>query len=118
MDQNAADTDRHDGRRVVIACVLLVIAPLMTGCATDCDEAKDKLDSCSYEIHHTIGTTIHPVPVTINDDCSGQTRCLAECVNAASCQALAFVLNGVSDPNTPIPPGAIEFSHCFNKCAP
>jgi hypothetical protein len=91
----------------------------MTGCTSDCDEAQDKLDSCSYEIHHTAGNTIHPVPLTINDDCSGETRCLAQCVNAASCQALAFVLNGVSaDPNTPLPQGAPEFSDCFNKCIP
>lgn len=89
----------------------------MAGCATDCDEAKDKLEHCHDEIYDTAGaTTVHPVPITFNDDCSGENRCVAECVNATSCEALAFVLNHVSDPNRSIPAGTEEFSRCYAKC--
>ncbi len=97
-------------------CVSVAIALLTAGCTTDCDEANDKLESCGDQIYHTFGTTTRPTPVAIDDDCSGQSRCLADCVNAASCDALAFVLNEVRDPNIPVPAGALEFSQCFTRC--
>lgn len=94
----------------------IVIALLLVGCANDCEEAKDKLDSCSDEIYHTVGTSIHPTPITIVDDCSGQNRCVSECIDAASCEALAYALNDVSDPNRPPPEGTKAFVECFTLC--
>jgi hypothetical protein len=97
------------------AYVALGIALLSAGCTNDCEEAKDKLDSCGDQIHHTAGTSM-PTPITITDDCSGKNRCVSECVDTASCDALAYILNHVSDPNRPIPEGAKAFSECFTLC--
>lgn len=98
------------------AVVFMFIGLLLGGCATDCDAARDKLDSCHGEIYAAHGGAIHPVPVTIGDHCSEDDRCTADCVNAASCEAMAYVLNYVSDPNFPPPPDARSFSDCFERC--
>jgi len=98
--------------------LVVIITLLVAGCADDCDEAKDKLDSCRDEIARAAaGHGFLALPITVTDDCSGQNRCIAECVNATSCPAIAYVVAGTEpDPNPPPPAGAAEFSRCLTTC--
>lgn len=99
--------------------LLVVLVPLLlASCADACDEAKDKLDSCRDEIARAAaGRGFRALPITVTDDCSGQNHCIADCVNATSCPAIASVVAGTeSDPNQMLPAGATEFSSCVGAC--
>jgi hypothetical protein len=61
----------------VNALRVVLITLLLTGCADDCAEAKDKLDSCRDEIARAAaGRGFLALPITVTDD-SGQNRCIA-----------------------------------------
>ena len=98
--------------------LLLGLVVLRAGCADECDNAKDKLDSCRDEIARAAsGRGFLALPITVTDDCSGQNRCVAECVNATSCPAIAYVVAGTeSYPNQAPPAGANVFSNCLTSC--
>jgi hypothetical protein len=98
--------------------LVVVLILLLAGCADECDDAKDKLDSCRDEIARAAaGRGFLALPMTITDDCSGQNRCMADCVNATSCPAIAYVVAGTEpDPNQAPPAGASEFSSCLAAC--
>jgi hypothetical protein len=105
----------------MVAAVLVgvMVAPACGGAAESvCKLGQDKLEDCRIQ------TPLHPdVPgslvalLMLDDECTAQNPCVAECVLHASCGAIAFVVAGESsDPNTAIPPGADTFRGCLYAC--
>jgi hypothetical protein len=94
-------------------------AILLASCANECDTAQDQLDSCRDDIARAGG--VRSFFALLGTDgteaCSPQNRCVAECVNGASCPAIASLSAlGQADPNQPLPAGAVELSHCMKAC--
>ena len=63
-------------KRIAMA---LMTGFLALGCGSDeCDDALDKLSECN------LGTDFAGVDLD-NDECNGRVRCVADCINNASC---------------------------------
>jgi hypothetical protein len=91
------------------ARVLLFGALLLGGCQNECEEMNDKIQACREEVHD-----LDPVLGPRSDDCSGHSRCVAECINAASCRDLAVLNTASTDPN---PQGGVkELYDCLERC--
>lgn len=88
---------------------------LLTACSNDCEEARDKIDSCRDEIVRAAARRGgYGWPLAIDDECSPRSQCLAECVNDSDCRAIASVATTEPDANSP--PGAQEFYVCALSC--
>ncbi len=90
-------------------------------CSDVCDDARDKLDSCEHEIEQAVEQYgSQGLAITIEDGtCSGLNGCLAVCVNAASCPALAYLRTNagpVMDPSRTPPADANALWRCTNDC--
>ena len=104
--------------------VLFLIVGMMASAAcggdarTACERARDKLHACKTEIPlrpSWRGSLL--VLLDVTDDCTAQTRCVAECVRPAPCDAIAYAAADAStDPNTTVPAGAEEFQRCLYSC--
>jgi hypothetical protein len=110
---------------------MLVLGLLVTvacGCDSTCENAQEKLDECDDEISREIdidkGTSSRvsvylALPIGVSDECNELDECVSDCVNAAECPAIAYVMvhGGVQmDPNAVPPSGTAEFSACINDC--
>lgn len=81
-----------------------------------CDGARQKIGSCSLQPPRRVQGQF-PFPTTFAPECAGSDACYAGCINASSCQAIAFVVNlPVTDPNEHIPDDAPEFYQCLTTC--
>lgn len=80
---------------------------LLAGCGDQdpCEAAKERLDSCESEIQEAVEQKGHaslPLAFTGKGECTGRDRCVAECIDGASCSELAEVVTGstrITDPN-------------------
>jgi hypothetical protein len=95
---------------------LLVVA-FLSACASPCEEARDQLVDCRPVIQREKGAQTYLArPIAIDGECTGSNECQAECVNDASCEAIAWVTVGTTDPNRSPPPGAFALSRCLDAC--
>ena len=114
-------------KRAVFLGIALLLVLLAGACGdgdrTDCAIAQEKLEQCATEVLVASSTaTYQRLPLAIGDDCSGINGCGADCVKAASCDAMRLVLLGTpTDPNAAPPNsvtgrGAATFYSCLNTC--
>ena len=87
--------------------------------ASTCELAHEKIKECDVPIlrPNTIGAILLPLAGDTPEDCTDQSRCVAQCVTDASCEAMVFVVAGAStDPNVAIPAGSENFHRCLYGC--
>jgi len=78
---------------IVVSCVLLLAG--LSGCGgSACDDACDKIKSCTG------------IAGQCTDDCSGRNECTADCTLAASCEDIKGSLSGSSN----------ALTECVKKC--
>jgi hypothetical protein len=108
------------------ALVVGWFAVVATACDSTCENGQEKLDSCEDEIAAELMkrpdcrlNCSQPLPIGISDECTALDECVAECVSAADCPAIAHaVVHGPvqTDPNDVRPPGTNELHTCINDC--
>jgi len=101
---------------------LFVLLLLASACddddRTNCEVAKDKVNSCVTEIPRslTIGYTLVQ-PLMMGDDCSGMNGCVAACLKDASCDAMRWIiLDHPTDPNAVRPSDFATLNYCLAAC--
>lgn len=85
-------------RTASLVAVLVALAAALPACGDACDDARDHIDECGSPAN----------PGNEDEACSGVVECSAECVNAASCDALTG--KDADAANT--------LANCLNACKP
>lgn len=110
--------------RIFKASALLVAgvaSVLSIACDSSCENAKEKIEE---ECHHEIERALHDSEVAEpafswdSDACNEDEECVADCINDADCEALAYLMvSGVRIPEPRIvDPGEPESARELNAC--